>query len=575
MKTALRTTISLLLVLWLALTFLPARPAQAAEGDASIPPDLLLATLDATSRPPVAGSQTGGLSFTFEAGGLQAAGLDWGVALSKLGREDQVRALGAAEATQTERQTEYRRPELTEWRRATAFGLQQGFTIRSAPSGKGALTLRLSLSTDLRGRLDADKRGLSFPTEDGRTLRYDHLLAWDANGTALDAELVYAPGEIRIIVQDAGAAYPLTIDPLIYLEQKVIASDGAADDYFGDSVALNAAGDTAIVGTPWDDIGGNAHQGSAYVFARSGGVWSQQAKLTASDGAKGDEFGGSVALNAAGDTAIVGACLDDVGANRDQGSAYVFAPSAGNWIQQAKLTASDGAAYDYFGVSVALNAAGDTAIVGAPRDDVGANADQGSAYFYQADDHAKKTVTYRSNGAQDGWVLESSETSNKGGTLNSTAKTFRLGDDAARKQYRAILSFNTASLPDNAVITKVTLKVKRQRVVGGGNPVKKFKGFIMDIRNGTFGAARLQKPDFQTRADRSTAAMKKNAKNNKWYTLDLSGLKAFVNRQGLTQGRLRFKLDDDNNKVANYLSLYSGNATKANRPQLIVEYYVP
>jgi len=117
--------------------------------------------------------------------------------------------------------------------------------------------------------------------------------------------------------------------------------------------------------------------------------------------------------------------------------------------------------------------------------------------------------------------------------------------------------------------------VKRQRVVGGGNPVKKFKGFIMDIRNGTFGAARLQKPDFQTRADRSTAAMKKNAKNNKWYTLDLSGLKAFVNRQGLTQGRLRFKLDDDNNGKANYLSLFSGNATKANRPQLIVEYYVP
>ena len=95
MKTALRTTISLLLVSWLALTFLPARSAQAAEEDASIPPDLLLAALDATSRPPVAGSRTGGLSFTFEAGGLQAAGLDWGVALSKLGREDQVRALGA------------------------------------------------------------------------------------------------------------------------------------------------------------------------------------------------------------------------------------------------------------------------------------------------------------------------------------------------------------------------------------------------------------------------------------------------------------------------------------------------
>ncbi len=184
-------------------------------------------------------------------------------------------------------------------------------------------------------------------------------------------------------------------------------------------------------------------------------------------------------------------------------------------------------------------------------------------------------ATFRSAGAQDGWVLESSETSNKGGTLNSATTTLRLGDNAARKQYRAVLSFNTASLPDDAVITKVTLKVKRQGVVGGGNPVNKFKGFIMDIRNGTFGAAGLQKPDFQTRADRSTAAMKKNARNNKWYTLDLSGLKDLVNRQGLTQGRLRFKLDDDNNNVANYLVLYSGNATKTDRPQLIVEYYVP
>jgi hypothetical protein len=400
-----------------------------------------------------------------------------------------------------------------------------------------------------------------------------HSVALNAAG---DTAIVGAYGS-NVGANNQGSAYVFARSGGIWSQQaQLTASDGAASDYFGRSVALNAAGDTAIVGAYHDDVGANVVQGSAYVFAPSAGNWIQQAKLTASDGAKGDEFGGSVALNAAGDTAIVGACLDDVGANIYQGSAYVFARSGGVWSQQVKLTASDGAAYDYFGVSVALNAAGDTAIVGAPRDDVGANANQGSAYFfYQADDHAKKTVTYRSNGAQDGWVLESSETSNKGGTLNSAATTLRLGDNAARKQYRAILSFNTASLPDNAVITKVTLKVKRQRVVGGGNPVKQFKGFIMDIRNGTFGAARLQKPDFQTRADRSTAAMRKNAKNNKWYTLDLSGLKAFVNRQGLTQGRLRFKLDDDNNKVANYLSLYSGNATKANRPQLIVEYYVP
>ena len=102
-------------------------------------------------------------------------------------------------------------------------------------------------------------------------------------------------------------------------------------------------------------------QGSAYVFTRSGTTWTQQAKLTASDGAADDYFGYSVALS--GDTALVGAYWDDVGANYDQGSAYVFTRSGTTWTQQAKLTASDGAAGDHFGHSVALS--GDTALVGA------------------------------------------------------------------------------------------------------------------------------------------------------------------------------------------------------------------
>ncbi|MCL4823842.1 MAG: hypothetical protein KJZ57_06445, partial [Anaerolineales bacterium] len=109
--------------------------------------------------------------------------------------------------------------------------------------------------------------------------------------------------------------------------------------------------------------------------------------------------------------------------------------------------------------------------------------------------------TFRSVGAQDGWILETAETSNKGGTFNSAATAFRLGDDAARKQYRAILSFNTSSLPDNAVITKVTLKVKRQGVTGGGNPVNAFQGFMADVKKGMFGTSALQAADFQTAAN--------------------------------------------------------------------------
>jgi hypothetical protein len=165
-----------------------------------------------------------------------------------------------------------------------------------------------------------------------------------------------------------------------------------------------------------------------------------------------------------------------------------------------------------------------------------------------------------------------------GGTLDSTATTFRLGDDAAKKQYRDILSFSTeARLPDDAVITKVTLKVKRQGVIGGGNPVTIFKGFMVDIKKGTFGTAVLQPGDFQATA--KSYGPFNTALSGGWYSINLTGGKAYINKlstlSGLTQIRLRFKLDDNNNAIANYLSLFSGNAPAASRPQLIIQYYVP
>src|SRR5690606_11477538 len=186
--------------------------------------------------------------------------------------------------------------------------------------------------------------------------------------------------------------------------------------------------------------------------------------------------------------------------------------------------------------------------------------------------------TFRSTAAQDGWILESTETSNKGGTLNRNATTLQLGDDAARQQYLSILSFNTSSIPDNAVITKVTLKVKQQGITGGGNPVNMFQGFMVDIKRGSFGAPALVVSDFQAKAQKTLGPIKKAAPNG-WYVLNLTPGKNFVNKlasgNGLTQIRLRFKLDDNNNGKANFLKLFSGNAPAANRPQLIVEYYVP
>ncbi len=115
---------------------------------------------------------------------------------------------------------------------------------------------------------------------------------------------------------------------------KLIASDAAALDQFGFSVAL--ADDTAVIGARLGDTADTTDSGSAYVFIRSGTAWMQQAKLTASDAATGDQFGISVAL--AGDTVVIGA----IGAGTtDSGSAYVFTRSGTTWTEQAKLTASD------------------------------------------------------------------------------------------------------------------------------------------------------------------------------------------------------------------------------------------
>ncbi|MEY3230158.1 MAG: hypothetical protein RL689_245, partial [Planctomycetota bacterium] len=178
-------------------------------------------------------------------------------------------------------------------------------------------------------------------------------------------------------VFDQGSAYVFTRVGTTWSQQAhLTASDGGVSDYFGSSVAI--AGDTVVVGAWFAASTPFLYGGAAYVFTRSGASWSEQAKLAAADAAVNDSFGMSVAIS--GDTALVGASLDDIGAGVDQGSAYVFTRSGTSWTQQAKLVASDGSAGDRFGVSVGL--VDDTAVIGASLDDVGANADQGSAYVF-------------------------------------------------------------------------------------------------------------------------------------------------------------------------------------------------
>ncbi len=105
--------------------------------------------------------------------------------------------------------------------------------------------------------------------------------------------------------------------------------------------------------------------------------------------------------------------------------------------------------------------------------------------------HPLINKSFQSIATQDGWILETGENTNIGGLMNATAATFRLGDDASRRQYRAILSFNTGALPDNAVITSAKLALRSQAVVpAGSNPFSILQGLVIDVRNGYLGTSR-------------------------------------------------------------------------------------
>lgn len=161
-------------------------------------------------------------------------------------------------------------------------------------------------------------------------------------------------------------------------------SDARAGANFGAAVSLS--GDTIVVGAPGPAIGSSARPGAVYVFVRPPGGWSgvrtEAAKLTASDGNRGDELGIAVAVS--GGLVLAGASFDDAGSMLNQGAAYVFERPAGGWTglvsEAAKLTASDGLAGDLFGSDVAI--ASTSLVVGAPYADIGARANQGAAYVY-------------------------------------------------------------------------------------------------------------------------------------------------------------------------------------------------
>jgi hypothetical protein len=155
---------------------------------------------------------------------------------------------------------------------------------------------------------------------------------------------------------NVGAAWVFTRSGGVWTQQGTmllgtIAIGNAAEQ--GYSVALSSDGNTALVGGPTDDNIGNSYTGAAWVFTRSNGTWTQQQKLVASASGYLSQ-GWSVALSADGNTALIGS-------NATTGAAWVFSRSGSTWSQQAELTVSNPAE---FGWSVALSGDGNTALVG-------------------------------------------------------------------------------------------------------------------------------------------------------------------------------------------------------------------
>lgn len=187
------------------------------------------------------------------------------------------------------------------------------------------------------------------------------------------------------------------------------------------------------------------------------------------------------------------------------------------------------------------------------------------------------TLTFKSLGNYDGWVIEFSEFSSVGGVMNSTATTFNLGDADLDKQYRAILHFNTSKIPDNAIITRVLLKIRKQGLTGT-DPFTILGGLRVDMSKPFFGnAIDLALSDFQVAAGKTGVSAFRTTPVNNWYTAIINVVgRGYLNKTGTTQFRLYFAKDDNDDLGADYMKFFSGNyGTATARPTLVVEYYLP
>ncbi|MBI5934961.1 MAG: PQQ-dependent sugar dehydrogenase [Chloroflexi bacterium] len=202
--------------------------------------------------------------------------------------------------------------------------------------------------------------------------------------------------------------------------------------------------------------------------------------------------------------------------------------------------------------------------------------DYGNGVLYRLAEAPRLTATYTSVGAHDGIILEVSENAGIGGSINATQLVLAVGDHQTDRQYRSILSFDTSTLPDDAQVTSVTLRIKRQKFIGD-DPFLTLNRLVADLGAPFFGSsADLEPVDFHSSRG-SVAGTFNPTPVNSWYSLKfIFPSLTKLNRTGLTQLRLRFFLDDNDDLARDTLQFFSGDHLNASvRPVLIVEYFVP
>jgi hypothetical protein len=312
-----------------------------------------------------ASSPTQHLAMSFAGSGisLSSGATHVGLRLRGIGYGNSLTALGAVAPRIHANRVLYARPGLSEWYANGPLGLEQGFTVARAPARHlaGPLTISMTLSGNVHASLADGGQSITLSRAGTTVLRYTGLSASDARGLRLRSWLQLDRGRLLLRVDAKGARYPLRIDPFMLQGSKLTGTGEIGDGEFGDSVALSADGNTALVGGPVD----NGDVGAVWVFTRTGGNWSLQEKLTAPTSGGEEEvgpgtFGASVALSSDGDRALIGGPQDNGGA----GAAWYYVRSGfgGSYILKEKVF---GGGEPLFGFSVALSSDGATALIGA------------------------------------------------------------------------------------------------------------------------------------------------------------------------------------------------------------------